>query len=296
MVTPMEGAYGNQERHPGRFALLAGRDPQAVSLKDGLFDELEESFGGARLNAEIDDHLGRRGGVLRKRNWRNGVFEEEGCWPRPPKLDPRILATGRGTFDPKPRPPLSAPVSRASTRRSCSMYARGMDTVREDPGSICSSFAALRSPPDLHFDGDRRGSGDGGRMAEPSLWNRCIRWLSSTPCGSEIRDPGLRLQQGRLCRAWRHVPEGTRTVLGLWIETSEGANSGCASDRTQEPRRPEDILGAVVDGLKEFLRLSAPPCFRRRSWGLGIVHLVRNSAGFLYLPEDRKPIAAELKA
>jgi hypothetical protein len=55
IVTPTEGAYGNQERHPGR--LLAGHDPKAVFAKDGLFDELKKALAERVLNAEIDDHL-----------------------------------------------------------------------------------------------------------------------------------------------------------------------------------------------------------------------------------------------
>ena len=37
--------------------LLAGRDPQAVFAKDGLFDELKKALAERVLNAEIDDHL-----------------------------------------------------------------------------------------------------------------------------------------------------------------------------------------------------------------------------------------------
>ena len=46
IVTPMEGAYGNQRKTPWTV-LLAGRDPQAVFAKDGLFDELKKALAGA---------------------------------------------------------------------------------------------------------------------------------------------------------------------------------------------------------------------------------------------------------
>jgi hypothetical protein len=36
---------------------LAGRDPQAVFAKDGLFDELKKALAERVLNAKIDDHL-----------------------------------------------------------------------------------------------------------------------------------------------------------------------------------------------------------------------------------------------
>ena len=37
--------------------LVAGRDPQAVFAKDGLFDELKKALAERVPNAEIDDHL-----------------------------------------------------------------------------------------------------------------------------------------------------------------------------------------------------------------------------------------------
>ena len=51
---------------------MAGRDPQAVFAKDGLFDELKKALAERVLNAEIDDHLDFEA-AAGKRNSRNGV-------------------------------------------------------------------------------------------------------------------------------------------------------------------------------------------------------------------------------
>ena len=70
IVTPMEGAYGNQERHPGQFA--GGAGPEAVFAKDGLLDESKKALAERVLNAEIDDHLAAKA-AAGKRNSRNAI-------------------------------------------------------------------------------------------------------------------------------------------------------------------------------------------------------------------------------
>jgi putative transposase len=55
--------------------LLAGRDPQVVFAKDGLFDELKKALAERVLNAEIDDHLDGEA-AAGKRNSRNGYSKK----------------------------------------------------------------------------------------------------------------------------------------------------------------------------------------------------------------------------
>src|ERR1700691_1937701 len=93
--------------------LLAGRDPQAVLAKDGLFDELKKALAERVLNAEIDDHLDFEA-AAGKRNSRNGYWKKT-VLTETSKLDLRIPRDREGTFDPK----LIGDGFRASTRRSC---------------------------------------------------------------------------------------------------------------------------------------------------------------------------------
>lgn len=58
--------------------LLAGRDPQAVFSKDGLFDELKKALAERVLNAEIDDDLDGEA-AAGKRNSRNGTVRNLVC-------------------------------------------------------------------------------------------------------------------------------------------------------------------------------------------------------------------------
>ncbi|MEM9963628.1 MAG: transposase, partial [Pseudomonadota bacterium] len=51
--------------------LLAGRDPQTVFSKDGLFDDLKRALAERALNAEMDHHMAAEAGDGQS-NSRNG--------------------------------------------------------------------------------------------------------------------------------------------------------------------------------------------------------------------------------
>jgi putative transposase len=87
--------------------------------------------------------------------------------------------------------------------------------------------------------------------------------------------------------------DGTKDVLGIWIQQSEGAKFWLGVMNELSHRGLKDILVAVIDGLKGFPEaISAvyPDCEIQTC----IVHLIRNSLSFCNWKE-RKPVAAELK-
>ena len=125
--------------------LLAGRDPQAVFAKDGLFDELKKALSERVLNAEIDDHLD--GEVAAgKRNSRNG-YSKKRVLTETSKLDLRIPRDREGTFGSEADCPLSAPVSGLRREDRVDVRARGM-TVREIQGHLLELYG-LEVSPDL---------------------------------------------------------------------------------------------------------------------------------------------------
>ena len=102
------------------------------------------------------------------------------------------------------------------------------------------------------------------------------------------------------------TPEGEREVLGLWIAANEGAKFWLSIMNNLKNRGVEDILIAVVDGLKGFpdaINAAFPDatvqtCVRHwaRTNGAfnGSLHLVRHSLNFCGW-KDRKAVAKDLR-
>jgi len=87
--------------------------------------------------------------------------------------------------------------------------------------------------------------------------------------------------------------DGTKDVLGLWIQQTEGAKFWLAVMNELKHRGVEDILIAVIDGLKGFPE-AITAVFPQSQVQTCIVHLMRNSLSFCNWKE-RKALAAELK-
>ena len=75
------------------------------------------------------------------------------------------------------------------------------------------------------------------------------------------------------------TPEGEREVLGLWIANTEGAKFWLSVMNNLRNRGVEDILIAVVDGLKGFPD-AINAVFPETTVQTCIVHLVRHSLNF----------------
>jgi putative transposase len=90
------------------------------------------------------------------------------------------------------------------------------------------------------------------------------------------------------------LPDGTRDILGIWIEQTEGAKFWLKVFNDLKTRGCQDVLIAVTDGLKgmaEALAIAYPATTLQTC----LVHLIRNSldlAGW----QDRKALAVALRA
>jgi putative transposase len=87
--------------------------------------------------------------------------------------------------------------------------------------------------------------------------------------------------------------DGTKDVLGLWIQQSEGAKFWLVVMNELKHRGVEDILIAVIDGLKGFPE-AITAVFPQAQIQTCIVHLIRNSLSFCNW-KQRQPVARELK-
>ncbi len=267
--------------------LLAGRDPKAVFSKDGLFDELKKALAERVLNAELDDHLEDEAAEGR-RNRRNG-FSKKTVLTETAKIDIRIPRDREGTFDPKL-------IQRYQRRfpgfddKIVSMYARGM-SVREIQGHLVELYGIDVSPDlistvtDAVLETVAEWQNRPLEASYPLVFFDAIR--------VKIRDEGL-VRNKAIYIALGVAADGTKDVLGLWIENTEGAKFWLKVMNELKHRGVGDILSAVVDGLKGFPE-AIEAVFPRTIVQTCIVHLIRHSLEFGSWA-DRKLVVPQLRA
>ena len=104
-----------------------------------------------------------------------------------------------------------------------------------------------------------------------------------------IRDEAL-VRSKAVYLALAVLPAGSRDILGIWIEQTEGATFWMNVFPDLTTRGCQDILIAVTDGLKGMSEALAA-VFPATTLQTCIVHLIRNSLDCANWKE-RKPLAA----
>ena len=108
----------------------------------------------------------------------------------------------------------------------------------------------------------------------------------------KIRDEGL-VRNKAIHVALGVRADGTKEILGSWIEQNEGARFWQRVMNELRNRGVEDILIAVVDGLQGFPE-AILAVFPEATVQTCIVHLLRLSLDFVSY-KDRKAVATALK-
>ena len=152
-----------------------------------------------------------------------------------------------GTFDPK----LIAKYQRRFPDfddKIISMYARGM-TVREIRGHLEELYGIEVSPELVSAITD-------AVLDEVAEWqNRpldiCYPLVFFDAIRVKVRDEGF-VRNKAIYIALGVLPDGTKEILGIWIEQTEGAKFWLRVVNELKTRGAQDILIAVVDGLKGF--------------------------------------------
>ena len=255
--------------------LLAGRDPNEVFAKDGLLDDLKKALSERILNAELDEHLdGERveGGA----NRRNG-HSKKSVLTGTSKMTLSIPRDRAGTFDPK----LIAKYQRRFPDfddKIISMYARGM-SVREIRGHLEELYG-------IDVSADLISAVTDAVLEEVAEWqNRpldvCYPLVFFDAIRVKIRDEGF-VRNKAVYIALGIRPDGTKEILGIWIEQTEGAKFWLRVMNELKNRGIGDILIAVVDGLKGFPE-AINAVFPLTVIQTCIVHLIRHSLEFVVL-------------
>ena len=262
---------------------------KAGQLED-IFQQFKKVFIERALGAEMSHHLGYAPGQAKPDgavNHRNGksakrVLTDTGA------LAIEVPRDRHGSFEPK----LIGKHERRFTGfddKIIAMYARGM-TVREIQGFLAEMYSVDVSP-------DLISSVTDAVMSEVTAWqSRPLEQVYPVVFFDALR---VKIREDAVVRskavylALGVLADGTRDILGIWIENTEGAKFWMRVFNDLKTRGCNDILIAVTDGLKGMPE-ALGAVFPATTLQTCIVHLIRNSLDYASW-KDRKALAAAIK-
>jgi putative transposase len=270
--------------------LVRGRTQEEVFGEEGLLKQLTKRLYEQALNAELAEHLGYEKHApegRNKGNSRNGT-KSKTLKAGTAKLEIDVPRDRDGTFEPQ--------LVRKRQRRLpgfdnkvIALYARGM-TTREIRAHLEELYSVEVSPTLISAVTDSVLDDVKAWQSRPLDPLYTIVYLDALHV--KIRDSG-RIQ---LCAVYVAIGinvEGHKDLLGLWIGEAEGAKFWLSVLAELKNRGVEDILVAVVDGLKGFPEAIAAE-FPKTRVQLCIVHMVRNSMRYV-THKHRKELGKALR-
>ncbi len=279
--------------------------------KDKIRDELlDQLLGGAKTQEEIFGPNGvikRLTGALVERALKEELAEhleqdkEQGATNRRNGASEKTLHTEQGptkiavprdresTFEPKLVPKHATRVA-GLDEKILALYARGLST-RDIQAELSELYGTEISAPLISRVTD-------GVQEEIAEWHRrmlepvyVVVWLDALVV--KMRYEGT-VQNRAVHTALGLTREGRKEVLGLWVETNEGAKFWMRVLSELQARGVKDVLIMCCDGLKGF-PTAIGAVFPKAMVQSCIVHQVRHSLN--YVPwKQRKAVAASLRA
>jgi putative transposase len=264
--------------------------PMTAESVDAVMRKFKKAILERALGAEMTHHLGyapgddKPAGTVNHRNGSSGktVITDEG----PLRIE--VPRDRHGAFEPQ----IVGKHERRFTGfddKIIALYSRGL-TVREVQAHLQEMYAVEVSP-------DLISKVTDAVMAEVTAWqSRPLEPMYPVvffdALRVKIREEGV-VRNKAIYLALGVLPDGTRDILGLWIENTEGAKFWMKVFTDLKTRGLGDILIAVTDGLKgmpEALGAVYPATTLQTC----IVHLIRNSLDYASW-KDRKGLAAAIK-
>ena len=242
------------------------------------------------LGAELSHHLGYAPGAPKPdatTNHRNGtsgktVLTDDG---------PLALAVPRdreGTFEPQLIPKHARRFT-GFDDKIIALYARGL-TVRDIQAFLREMYAVEVSPDLISAVTDAVVEEVTAWQARPLEPMYPVVFFDALRV--KIRDEAV-VRSKAVYLALAVLPDGTREILGIWIEQSEGAKFWLKVFTDLKVRGCQDILIAVTDGLKGMSE-ALTAAFPATTLQTCLVHLIRNSLD-LASWKERKAFAAALR-
>jgi transposase-like protein len=242
------------------------------------------------LGAELTHHLGYPPGGTKPAattNHRNGTSDKTVLTDDGP-LPLEIPRDRDGSFEPR----LIGKHERRFTGfddKILALYARGL-TVREIQAYLAEMYATEVSPALISTVTDAVAEEVTAWQSRPLEPMYPVVFFDALRV--KVRDEAtVRSKAVYLALAVR--ADGTRDILGLWIEQTEGAKFWLRVFSDLKTRGCQDILIAVTDGLKGMGE-ALEAVFPATTLQTCIVHLLRHSLDYANWKE-RKPLAAALR-
>jgi transposase-like protein len=269
---------------------FVGPGPLSVEELDAAVRRFKKAIVERALGGELTHHLGYPPGGAKPEdvaNHRNGTSPKTVLTDDGP-LAIEVPRDRHGTFEPRLIPKHARRFA-GFDDKILALYARGM-TVREIQAFLAEMYTVEVSP-------DLISSVTDSVVAEATAWQQrplepMYPVVFFDALRVKIRDEAT-VRSKAVYLALAVLPNGTRDILGIWIEQTEGAKFWMKVFTDLKVRGCQDILIAVTDGLKGMSEALAA-VFPLTTLQTCIVHLLRHSLDFASA-RDRKLLAAALR-
>jgi len=266
------------------------KNPEDLLGENGLIKQLTKRFIEKAMELELTHHLGytkhsQEG--YNSGNSRNG-YSKKTVQGNQGELEIRTPRDRDGSFEPKIIPKGSRQF-KGFDDLIISLYTNGMST-RDIQEHIRLLYQVEVSPDFISNVTD-------GILSDIKEWqsrpvDKIYPFLYMDALRVKIREEG-HIENKAVYVALGVNMEGKKEVLGLWFQKTEGAKFWMRVLTELKNRGLEDILIAIVDGLKGFPE-AIRSVYPNTEIQLCIVHMIRNS--LRYVPyKDRKEVAGDLK-
>ena len=284
-----------KKKQPPQFNLkpleeMLGLNPTQEEFED-VFKQLKKAFIERILSGELTHHLGYDRGEEKPEGQRN---HRNGSTPKTIKAADHEIALDiprdrESTFEPK-FVPKGLRRFKGFDDKVLGLYARGV-SVREIRGFLEDHYQVPVSADLISQITDEV-------LDEVTQWQqrpleRVYPVVIFDALRVKIRDEGV-VRNKAVYLALGVTREGTKEVLGFWIQQTEGAAFWLRVMSELKSRGVEDILIALIDGLKGFPE-AINTVFPQTQIHHCVVHLVRQSLAYVSW-QDRKNVAIELRA
>ena len=265
-------------------------NPEDLTGPEGLLKRLTGALVERALQTELTDHLGYEPGAPEGQgsgNSRNGTGKKT-LRTDQGDVTVEVPRDRNGTFEPK----LVKKHQRSFKGfddKILSMYARGM-SVRDIQAHLAEIYGTEVSPDLISRVTDAVIDEVQAWQARPldAVWP--IVFLDALVL--KVRDQGV-VQNKSAYIALGMGVDGHKEVLGIWLESNEGAKFWLKVISELKNRGVQDILIVCCDGLKGFPQ-AIEAVFPKSVVQTCIVHMIRNSMRFVGWVQ-RKAVCAELR-